>query len=41
MNKFIYESPEISIVKLLDADIITTSNDIGGGTGGSDDVLDW
>ena len=40
MNKFIYESPEISILE-LDTDIITTSDigDIGGGS--DDDVLDW
>lgn len=41
MNKFIYESPEISILE-LDADIITDSPGIGDLGGSSDDdILEW
>ena len=42
MNKFNYESPDISIYEIGNLDIITSSFgdlDIGGDT--DDDILDW
>lgn len=41
MNKFIYESPDISIYEIGNLDIITASYDGGDTGGGSDDIIDW
>ena len=41
MNKFNYESPDISIYEIGNLDIITLSFDGGDTGGGDDDILDW